>query len=548
MSLPSNAAAGSEAKTAASASRPEHTPLPRFAGLRAGASQLWPLALAALVKLLIASACVLSAWQLGTYLKIARGRLFYPYALEWMEGGVLEHVARVLEGKPLYVAPSLEFTPFIYTPLYYWVCAPVAHVMGVQLPSLRLVSCLASLLIFVLLFCIVFARTRNAIAGFIAMGCYAACFEVCSGWFDLARVDSLSLCFLLLATWLLVRGDRHDAWAGTCLALAVLTKQSALVAALPLIAARVLTQTGWRRLHAGLAFSSIVLGVSLLQNWLSHGYYAYYVFALPAQHDWLRIMRREFWRSDIFANVPFACAAALYVLTTPTDWRSHVTLWSAALGYCAVGWISRMHVGGASNVLMPTMAFLAWTTGEALHRLAQGAAEDATRHSAESPTLGLWERSLRHSNSLFGLALCVGQLSWLMYAPASHIPDAKNRRSGAALIAYLRTVKGPILSPFDPLLPRLVAGTGSVHQQALTDISLGKKPRKQAAVTARIRAQLAQRRYAMVVGGWETADLETAGYVRVPLAHALPSSWTLEGAPLRMTELWMKAARPPAKP
>jgi len=546
MSLPSKPAAGPIAKPDAalpvnSATTDAH-PVKRrrllaFQGDHSTASTPWQLAQDTLTKLLITAACVLSAWHLGAFLVIVRGRLFYPYALEWMEGGMLEHVARIMEGKPLYLAPSIEFTPFIYTPLYYWVSAAVAHFLGVQLASLRLVSCLASASIFVLLFSIIYSRTRNLIAGFIAAGLYASCFDVCAGWFDLARVDSLSLCFLLLATWLVVRSDRRDAWAGLFLALAFLAKQSGVIVAVPLIAARIITQSGWRRVHAALTFSIVVLTSTILQDHFSHGYYHYYVFDLPSQHAWIAAMRREFWRSDMFANVPFACAAALCALTISLGWRNQVLLWAAAIGYCAVGWISRMHVGGASNVLMPTMAFLAWATAETLHRLSQLSVGDL----APVAPATLWARSLRYSSSLFGLALCVAQLSWLVYRPGAHIPSAKNRKGGDALIAYLRTLPGPILSPLDPLLPRLIGQTGSAHEQALTDISLGIESKKTAAVTRSIHEVIARRRYAVVVGGWQTAELSTANYVPAPLTQ-VPSSWTLEGAPFRTSEIWLRNA------
>ena len=53
------------------------------------------------------------------YIVIIVSRADYKYELEWMEGGVLEHVIRFLDGKNIYSEPSIEFTPYIYTPLYY---------------------------------------------------------------------------------------------------------------------------------------------------------------------------------------------------------------------------------------------------------------------------------------------------------------------------------------------------------------------------------------------------------------------------------------------
>ena len=84
-------------------------------------------------RLLQAALVAGALWYLGAYLVVALARINYPYDLEWMEGGTLEHVARVLGGQPLYVAPSLEFTPYIYAPLYYYVAAPFAYLFGLRL-------------------------------------------------------------------------------------------------------------------------------------------------------------------------------------------------------------------------------------------------------------------------------------------------------------------------------------------------------------------------------------------------------------------------------
>ena len=45
-------------------------------------------------------------------------RFPYPFGLEWMEGGILAHALRIAEGQPTYAAPSVDFIPFLYTPLY----------------------------------------------------------------------------------------------------------------------------------------------------------------------------------------------------------------------------------------------------------------------------------------------------------------------------------------------------------------------------------------------------------------------------------------------
>jgi hypothetical protein len=71
---------------------------------------------------------------------VALARLGYPTTIEWMEGGTLEHVARVLAASLSTGRRLLEFTPYIYGPLYYHLAAPVAKLFGLRLLSLRMVS------------------------------------------------------------------------------------------------------------------------------------------------------------------------------------------------------------------------------------------------------------------------------------------------------------------------------------------------------------------------------------------------------------------------
>jgi 4-amino-4-deoxy-L-arabinose transferase-like glycosyltransferase len=90
------------------------------------------------------------------YVGIALARMRFPFELEWMEGGAVDHVRRIMEGHPLYVAPSLAFTPFIYPPLYFYAAALVAKLMGgAGFVPLRLLSFAASLVTMALIFLIV---------------------------------------------------------------------------------------------------------------------------------------------------------------------------------------------------------------------------------------------------------------------------------------------------------------------------------------------------------------------------------------------------------
>ena len=53
--------------------------------------------------------------------------------LEWMEGGVLQQVLRVVQHQPLYGDPSLDFVPALYMPLYYCFSAISVALFGENL-------------------------------------------------------------------------------------------------------------------------------------------------------------------------------------------------------------------------------------------------------------------------------------------------------------------------------------------------------------------------------------------------------------------------------
>ena len=96
------------------------------------------------------------------YLHVALCQLGYPFELEWMEGGAVEMVGRVLHGQALYVAPSLHYVPYTYPPLYFWMSALVAKMTGLSFLPLRLVSLVSSVGCFGLLFWMVKRETRAA--------------------------------------------------------------------------------------------------------------------------------------------------------------------------------------------------------------------------------------------------------------------------------------------------------------------------------------------------------------------------------------------------
>src|SRR5437867_12359065 len=112
------------------------------------------------------------------YILLAICRLSYPFELEWMEGGAVDHVRKILAGESLYARPGIAFTPYGYTPLYFYLAAVVSKAVGVGFFPLRLVSFISSLACFVIIFQIVKSETQSHLASFLASALFAATFRI----------------------------------------------------------------------------------------------------------------------------------------------------------------------------------------------------------------------------------------------------------------------------------------------------------------------------------------------------------------------------------
>lgn len=373
------------------------------------------------------------------FLRVALARIGHPYELEWMEGGSVDHVRRLLAGEPLYVRPSVEFVPYIYTPLYFWVSALFAIPLGTDFLALRLVSLLSAVASFGLVHAIVARETESRGAGLLAAGLWAATFRVSGAWFDTARVDTLCVA-LSLAALLAIRfaeAPRGRVLAGVLLALAFLTKQTAL-ALLPAAALHLLLTDRRGLAWFGGAFAVVAGGICAWLQIASDGWFAYYAFELPAGNPWGSPEEAAFWRGAILHPLPMvfaATAGTLVVLLARRDRRASLYAPATVLTLLAA-WSARLHMGGYDNVFMPAHALLVVVAGIGLHGL----------HATLGRTRALSPLEAGGLRAMLRLAL-LWQLLHLRYDPAAQIPDEADRLAGDRVVERLRAVEGDVLVP-----------------------------------------------------------------------------------------------------
>lgn len=399
-----------------------------------------------------------AATYLLVYLGIALSRMAYPFELEWMEGGSVVHVQRVLEGQPLYVAPSLEFIPSIYTPFYFYLSSLFALALGNGFFPLRLVSFLASIGCFALIFLIVNRRTSSRYAAFTAACLFAAAFRIAGAWFDLARVDTLFLFLMLAGVYAYDSPHRsvRSLLAPVLVFLAFFTKQTGLILGAALSAAALLTRKRSERFIFPLVFGALVVGSALIMNGRSDGWFGYYVFNLPAQHDILEIVLVRFWTNDLAKHLAIAiCLGAIPFLGLEEEGKHNIERFlqdGAVLGsLLMVAYLPRIHAGGYDNVLMPAYAAIALYFGIGL--------ATSLKASEGKPKL----------LALLLVAIAI-QFASLIYPPGQEIPSVEDSRQGQQLLALISSFEGEVYLSAHPWYLEKADKPSQAQDMAVRDI------------------------------------------------------------------------------
>lgn len=405
---------------------------------------------------------VTAARACALYAGVCAGRVRYPYDLEWMEGGMVDHVLRLFEGEPLYVKPSLDFAPFLYNPLFYVFGAVSSAVVGVGPFALRLVSVLASLGVGLLLGRIVARHTASAGAGFVAAGLYYATYELSGGWMDIARVDSLFLLLTLAAVDRATSSARFAvAEAAALLAAAFFAKQYALLVGVP-IALYLLVRRGPRAALVFSALSGALTGALILTlNLATDGWYWFWTFRVPAAHGVFGSPLLPVVRTTLFEPAPAACLVAVSggVLLLARSVRAVrrrepraaaealLVLGLACVLLCQA-WYSYDHPGRYLNCLMPAHLALS---------LLAGVAVGAPRELRQP----VW----------FAVAAAVSyQLVALGYSPKTWIPNAADRAACERVEHDLRAAGGDLVLGFRGFYGAPGLNAPHAHQMALLDL------------------------------------------------------------------------------
>ncbi|MEI7893000.1 MAG: hypothetical protein WCI05_07905 [Myxococcales bacterium] len=473
----------------------------------------------AAVRVAIGLVLVGLAAYVAAFFYCAACRLTFPFDLEWMEGGMLTHSARLLRGEPIYASPSSDFVAFFYTPLYARVVAVLSQVTGgLSFTVGRAVSLVSTVATFAMLF---HAGRREAgwLAGVVAVGLYAALFRTVGTFFDLARIDALALALGFGASLVAyeVRTTRGAMAAALLFVLAFFTKQTAAVVA-PFVGLHLLMVDRRRAMVFGVVGAIFGIALGVFEDAASREWFRFYVIQGHQGHSFYwRNFVLEYWR-----DLLFLCPFVVLVPTLGASYGKR-TRWAvvAFLGLLVVAFAQRVgtlaydhhmyfsdlwyenprwrlvvpptamatlliavRVLGA-KIPLPSPYFLWLCVGGAfasgLNHSTQWAYSNCFMPVAVYASLYaalVFAKGVEHTATsggrlgavAFAGALLV-QLVALVYDPRMQVPRGADWRALAEFERVLARFPGPVFVPAHPMYSYLRDGTVHMHQMGIGDVA-----------------------------------------------------------------------------
>jgi hypothetical protein len=375
---------------------------------------------------------------------------------------------------------------------------------------LRLISVASIVAAFWLIHRLVKKETMSTASGFIAAGIFAATFHAAGNWFDIAKPDSL---FLALTIAGIYTARNATTWktavgAAAVMALAVFAKQTAVFVLAPI--GLYLLTTKWRVGLAYLATSGVLIGgITLLANALTHGWYNFFTWELLFQHEILEQNKKLFFTHDVQPFWP----VALLVLAAAPRLLKRENLWMTGfysvtvIGMFAGAFSSRLHSGGAENVLMPAFAAAAISAGLSLGLVLQ--------------------KPKRTALVAATCVLCVMQFAFLRYDPNAQIPTNADRMAGDQFVGWLKTIPGDVWVVDHPGYAILAGKQSFAGEGGMEDVLRGKTPHATAELEESIAQNIHDRHFsAIILDGPQDARGFPADwqqyYVQMP-GSAMPS-------------------------
>jgi len=444
------------------------------------------------------------------FLYVVWNRLTLPFVFEWGESAGVNQIDRILSGADLYARPNLEFAPLVYTPLYYYLAAGLSSIIGNVLLSARVISFISTIGIVALIGWFIYREVRNALLAWISGMFYLACFALSDGFYDLARVDSLYVLFVLITYYVVLRVKNNSRYIlfGVLLAIGFFIKQSFLIVFIPLQI--YLLVKHWK--ISWVMFVSEIIGLVIplfLINRITESWFFYYIFELPKEHGYSLVSAVNFWIGDTLGPLGILFAFSLIFLLSfeistdqknrnsllsPEDGNKIITRdtrdrwWKYSLfiaGAAGAAWITRSSNGGGANNVMVFYGALALSFGLGADFLLK------KNGVKENP----W------NYALIMLVITV-QFMGLIYNPFNYLPAEEEIRSNENLNKRIQETEIPVLIPYRSHISGELDQSPQIHIVNLFELTGYFKGNVQPdgyALVDQIRMKICRQSYGLIV-------------------------------------------------
>ncbi len=433
-------------------------------------------------------------YQIGLFLYTVGARFGYDYDLEWMEGGMLHHAWRIAHGLTIYPKPSVEFIPFLYTPLYPATVALLGSVFGLSYQCARAVSLLGVAVVMVCLAGITYRSvkalsdgpirpslwTLGGAAAAAGLGLYASGYPWTYGWYDIARVDSMLMALVIGALYALqVWGprSRHSQTLGgwfdwriavvaAILGVSFFAKQTGVI----FVAAggAILLVANWRAIPSYVAITGAIgLGGTYIYNKATDGWFWDYIFVYHQRHTsdikrfWGAITR--FWH-----HYPaMLCVVGLAAVALAVFYGVERRLPRTGKNFLYWGWV--FFVGAMVSFIG---LITQWSVMNAyIPAVLTGGIATAVSIVLLFEIAGQLGPRFQGAFSVVVLGVLAAQLYALRWEPKPYIPSDADEAAGHRLVEHIRQFDGDVFVPYFPWYAHLAGKPMTAHIMNIQDVT-----------------------------------------------------------------------------
>ncbi|MFQ5645532.1 MAG: ArnT family glycosyltransferase [bacterium] len=429
----------------------------------------------------------LTAGFIALFLYTVLCRIFYPFDLEWMEGGFIMQGLWLLKGNPLYVAPTIKFIPFLYTPLMSWIAAAFLYVLGTGFWQVRLVSVFSTLGCAALIYLFVKRETGKAAAAFIAAGLLLGAYGVTGFYYDVIRVDNL-LMFLAGTGFyfaFLPHTRRNVVLSAFFLSLSFFAKQTGLFYTAAVGLYYLLNDRKSCFLFSLCAAGFILIPVLYLQ-YTSHGWFSFYTFDIISTYSFKPGFVSSLFIPDLLYRLPGLTLLSLgYFLfyVRKKDWFGFLPI-ATATGIAA-SFLMRNKSGGVENCLIPMIFFEAVLAGIMISGIIKS---DKVK--------------------LLAMALLLVQFYAFKYNPAYSIPGEADLKTGKKVLSYLRRQDSSVWLLDHTYHPAMLGRWPQIHNMAIYDVWRTGKP-----VGLSLKRMIEEKKFSKIITSYLTDDDRLHRYI-----------------------------------